>query len=249
MKLTVHNTTGKNSTITVSDQLFGQPENKVLLSQVVRIYLSRLRQGTSKAQTRADVTRTTKKWFKQKGTGNARHGSRKSNIFVGGGAAHAPDGRSNWNLKISKVVKNKSLVIALSAQAEHTVVCSDIEKLDGKASSGARLLKAIAPDSHKILVVADQIDDRVLRSLRNLEQVVITRATRLNTLEVFYADTIVFTKKALDILQTRLGIENKLTAETEPAQPVEVSKKVAIKKTATAKTATKKTKPKSKKVI
>ncbi len=217
MKLTVHNTTGKNSTMTVSDEVFGQPENKPLLSQVVRIYLSRLRQGTSKVKTRAEVTRTTKKWFKQKGTGNARHGSRKPNIFVGGGVAHGPNGTANWNLKLSQAVKQKALITALSAQAKQCVVCSDIEKLDGKASSGARLLKAIAPDSHRILVVADQIDDRALRSLQNLENVVVTRAQRLNTLEVFYADTLVFTKKALEALEARLGVTTVSGVKETPA--------------------------------
>ncbi len=204
MKLTVHNTTGKNSTMTVSDSIFAQKPNEQLIAQAVRVYLSNQRQGTSKVKTRSEVIRSKKKWFKQKGTGNARHGSRNPNIFVGGGVAHGPSGKENWSLKLTKNLKKKALVSVLSKQVEHVVVCSDIEKLDGKTSSGSRLLKAISPKANKILVVVDAHDEKVSRSLNNIPYVLVTKASRLTALEIAMADSIIFTKKAIESLEEKL---------------------------------------------
>jgi large subunit ribosomal protein L4 len=92
MKLNVFGNTGKNTELEVSNEVFGQKPVASLLAQAVRVYLSNQRQGTSKVKTRADINRTKKKWYKQKGTGGARHGARTPSIFVGGAVAHGPTG-------------------------------------------------------------------------------------------------------------------------------------------------------------
>src|SRR5260221_12210434 len=105
MKLTVASTVGQTSTLTVSDAVFGAPVNNGVIAQAVRVYLSNQRQGTSKVKTRGEISRTKKKWFKQKGTGNARHGARTPSLFVGGGVAHGPSGIQNYTLKMPGTMK------------------------------------------------------------------------------------------------------------------------------------------------
>ena len=85
MKMALLTPTGVTGTTNVSDKLFGADVKLVLLAQAARVYLSNSRQSTSKVKTRSEINRTKKKWYRQKGTGGARHGARTANIFVGGG--------------------------------------------------------------------------------------------------------------------------------------------------------------------
>lgn len=238
MKLKVVSTIGQNSTLTVSDSVFAAKVNPILIAQAVRVYLSNQRQGTSKVKTRSEINRTKKKWFKQKGTGNARHGARTPNIFVGGGIAHGPTGLQNFILKMPAMMRRAALASALSAQAEKIVVSDDINQLDGKTTSAQKMLKKMLPDANHILVVLPQATPLVVRSLRNLETVFITSADRLNTYEVAYADSIVLTKETVKILEARLGgtkaVKKEVAAE-KPAIKTEIAKvekpKTAPKKT------------------
>jgi large subunit ribosomal protein L4 len=91
MQLPVIDSTSKNEKMRVNDILFSDQSVDALLAQAIKVYQSNLRQGTSYTKTRSEVKRTKKKWYKQKGTGNARHGSRNPNIFVGGGVSHGPE--------------------------------------------------------------------------------------------------------------------------------------------------------------
>lgn len=239
MKLQVINTIGKNTTLTVKDEMFGQPINEQLLAQAVHVYQANQHIGISKVKTRGEIARTKKKWFRQKGTGNARHGARSANIFVGGGIAHGPKGLKNKTLSLSSKMRKKALIIALSAQAKHIIVCDDIEKLDGKTASGDKLLKAITPEAKRVLVILSEAQDRVLRSLRNIERVLSVQANQVNVLDVVLADSVVITKKALEQLESRL------LAKKEPDKKAKEtkteSKKTAPKKPA-AKTTQKSTK-------
>ncbi len=88
MKLPLLTPTGVTGTISVSEALFKAEVNPILLAQVVRVYLANSRQATSKVKTRSEINRTKKKWYRQKGTGGARHGARTANIFVGRGVSH-----------------------------------------------------------------------------------------------------------------------------------------------------------------
>ena len=169
MKLTVVSTIGQNSTLTVSDSVFGAKISTTMIAQAVRVYLANQRQGSSKTQTRSEVSRTKKKWFKQKGTGNARHGARTPSLFVGGGVAHGPTGHENWSLKLSASQRKSALSSALSAQVAHIVVSDDINQLDGKTVSAQKMLTKMMPEAKHILVVLPKADARVVRSLRNLE--------------------------------------------------------------------------------
>lgn len=248
MKLTKINLTGASSSLTANDSVFGATVNMSLLSQAVRVYLSNKRQGTSYTKTRGEVNRTKRKWYKQKGTGNARHGARSANIFVGGGTAHGPKGNTDWTLKLTAVLKKKAMISALSAQAAKIVVCEDIMNLSGKTKDAVALLAKVAPKSEKILVVINKSEENVLKSLRNLETVLVVSATRVNTLEIVLADTIVMTPEAVKALEERVLGEIKAEETKEVKVKVEkapvvkkapVAKKAVAKKVATKKAAAK----------
>jgi large subunit ribosomal protein L4 len=259
MKLQVSSTIGQNSTLTVNDAVFGVKPNQALIAQAVRVYLSNQRQGTSKVLTRAEVARTKKKWFKQKGTGNARHGARTPNIFVGGGVAHGPTGEQNWNLKMATTMRRSALISALSAQVPVIIVSEDLNQLDGKTSSAQRLLRKMMPDANRLLVVLADNSPKVLRSMNNLEKTVVTQASRLTTYEVAAADGIVMTKEAVKVLEDRLtktAKAKKVASATKAESKTEVVKtetkaatKPAAKKAAAPKAkAVKEKKPTDKKV-
>lgn len=246
MKLTVASTVGQNSTLTVSDSVFDAKVSQTLIAQAVRVYLSNKRQGSAKVLTRGEVNRTKKKWFKQKGTGNARHGARTPSLFVGGGVAHGPTGMQNWNLKMSTTMRRRALSSVLSAQVKNITVCEDLSQLDGKSVSAHKLLQKMLPEAQHILIVLAKTNDMVMRSLRNLPYVYVTTADLLTTYEVAYADAVVMTKDAVKMIELRLtkGDKNEVASvsaeKTEKAEKVE--KPVAMKKV-TAKAVKKEVKP------
>ncbi|MDQ3008507.1 MAG: 50S ribosomal protein L4 [bacterium] len=232
-------TTTKTSTQAVNDQLFGAPVNKVLLAQAIRVYLSCARQGTSKVKTRAEVARRKQKWFKQKGTGNARHGARTPNIFVGGGISHGPDGTQNWLLSLSPVMKRGALISALSAQAEKSALINDITAT--KTKDMVELLKS---DEKKavILVVIAAAESANIRALKNIKNVTVASAERISALEVVQANKILYTESAITALENRLLGEKKVvTPKSKVAKVVKpkVTKSVVEKPLAKAKPAKK----------
>lgn len=207
MKLKLLSLTEKPSTITVSDDLFGAPLNPNLIAQAVHVYRSNQRQGGAKAKTRSEVRMTTKKWFRQKGTGNARHGAQSAPIFVGGGVAHGPTGQENWKRSLTPVQARKALVSSLSALAadKKIAVVSDLEELEGKTKPAATFVAAVREKvSQKILVVIDEPRDNIIRALRNIANVTVTSARRLNTLEALSANRVVIMKPAITALENRL---------------------------------------------
>ncbi|HCC84337.1 MAG TPA: 50S ribosomal protein L4 [Candidatus Pacebacteria bacterium] len=204
MKLHSITATGEKTTLTAQDAVFAAPANSTLLAQAVRVFLANGRQATAKVKTRAEVARTRKKWYKQKGTGNARHGARTPSLFVGGGVAHGPNGTQNWSLTLSRSLKLKALSQALTLQAQNIVVCDSIEKLDGKTATAVKVLKKIVPDGGKILVVMAESNERLLRGLQNLANVWPVSATRVNVLQVAGATKIVMTSHSVKKLEARI---------------------------------------------
>ena len=207
MNLTTYTKTGNKSAtpLKVSDAIFNVEVNKILLAQGIRVYLANQRQGTSKVKTRSNVNRTTKKWLKQKGTGRARHGSRNAPIFVGGGISHGPTGLANWKLKLTKRSKAQSIVTALSAQKENIVVCDGFNGLSNSTKQAVELIAKMADKKEKVLVILTAPKPEVIKSLRNLQKVLVTRVERLNIYEVALADKIIITSDAVKQLEEKLA--------------------------------------------
>jgi len=204
MKIKSITPTNKLSTITVSDEIFGSKTNDQLLSQAIRVYLSNKRQGTSKVKTRGEVTGSRRKIWKQKGTGNARHGAKSAPIFVGGGVAHGPTGLENWTLKLSKHMKKKALIIALSLQSENIFVTDNLADFDGKTKTAAKLLKDLNIFGKRVLLATDGNNELIRRAFGNIQKVNVMEGSLVNALDVASSDAIIFSKDAVKSLEKRL---------------------------------------------
>jgi large subunit ribosomal protein L4 len=211
MQLTVIDSTSKNEKVRVSDTLFAHNTSDLLLAQAIRVYLSNLRQGTAHTKTRSEINRTKKKWYKQKGTGNARHGARTPSIFVGGGVAFGPRGIENWTKTLTSKSKLLALRVALDAQKKNLFLSKNLSSLTGKTKEATALLAGLEGADSKILVVLTKSSELARRSLRNLENVLVMTADRINALHVAMADKIVVEFTALKVLEDRLAKIKKTT--------------------------------------
>lgn len=241
MELTKLTPTGKNSTVTVSDSIFGVKSSPVLLSQAVRVYLSNQRQGSAQAQTRGEVSRTKKKMYRQKGTGGARHGAQSAPIFVGGGAAHGPTGDQNWSRSFSQKQKTLALRQALSLQSERVMVSDMLLELSNKTKHGAEFLKAVAKDKSNVLLVFELSQKSVPRVFGNISIARLQTPERLTTYDVLRSDAIIFTTVALQKLQERLTpVEDVANKQATGTSPIELTKPVELAKPTSQKSSAKK---------
>ena len=241
MNLQMISLSGKISQLEVSDVLFAGPVNSTLIAQAVRVYLANQRVAKAKTKTRAEVSYTKAKWFRQKGTGRARHGAQTPNIFVGGGVSHGPTGKENYKLRLSKQMRTVAIKSALCARVEQTMVLEGSEALTGKTKELNAFLKILSPSNERTLIVVAEPSQELLRSAKNIQRAMVTQASRLNVYELMLAEKVLFTKDALTALEGRL-LNSVTVEEDEIASVVEENKvkKVAIKKSTAASKATKK---------
>ena len=183
--------------------VFGVTPNRDVMHQVVVAHLAGRRSATAHTKTRAEVRGGGRKPWRQKGLGRARHGSIRSPIWVGGGVAHGPSDR-NYVQKTPKKMRALALRGALSARASEGAV-KVIGRFDWevpKTRQAAALLREIGADG-KALVVVDRSEEVAARSFRNLPQVILGRSGLLNTYDVLWAGTVIFSGLALE--QTSTG--------------------------------------------
>lgn len=187
--------------------IFGEKVNKSLLAQAMRVYLTNRAAHFSHTKTRSEVVGTTKKMYKQKGTGRARHGAATAPIFVGGGIALGPKFRKTV-LDLPKKMRAKALISALSDKALQSEILgvSNLEKASGKTKEMAKFLEKIAKKS--VLVVAEEKREKAFRALKNLKGVSFLPAVQVNAYEVIKHQSLVLTKDALERLEKRLLKKN-----------------------------------------
>lgn len=216
MKLKAFNTKGvKQVDWTPSVADLGKP-NDTLLAQAIRIYQVNSHQGGSKVKTRGEVVGSTRKIYRQKGTGNARHGARYAPIFVGGGIAHGPKGIRAKNLILPKKMRRQALKSALAHKfADQSIVgLSGVDKLDGKTSSVTSLFAKIAGHpKNKTLIITHDHNVPLYRSISNLQKIELKNDTLVNALDLVRADFIVITKPALTSLLARATNSKELTTK------------------------------------
>ncbi len=186
--------------------LFAQPVHRQALYEAVRCYLANQRQGTHDTQTRAEVAYSTRKLYRQKGTGRARAGSAKSPTRVGGGTVFGPHPRA-YGYQLPKQVKRLALTSALSdrAAAARVHVVEDFTLEAPRTAEMARLLGALPLGGPHTLVVLPRDADLLWRSLRNLKNVRVLRSHELNAYTILWADDLVFTQAALGGAQEVFG--------------------------------------------
>lgn len=248
------------------ENLFGVTASASLLALAVNVYLSNQRQATRKAQSRSEVNRTTAKIWRQKGTGRARHGSRRAHIFVGGGVAHGPKANANFAKTLPKKMRRKALLGALSLRAKNNelVVINNLERIENKTKAFSQLLTKVVnyPETRKVLIILPDVFEGIINASSNLKGVAITQAKRLNTHEILHANTILLAKEAIAVLdQAYAGAKAemevvhteispvKATTSTKKSSTAVASKpvKAAAKKVAAPKKTTKAAKPAAKK--
>lgn len=192
LTIDVFDTKGKiTGKISLPKEIFGAKINNQLLAQAVRVYLANQRKGTVSTKTRGEVSGSTRKIWKQKGTGRARHSSRKAPIFVGGGIAFGPKPR-DFKIKMSKKMKRLALFSALSTKLKNKEikVITGLEKLTPKTKAMVEVINNLELDEKKrsILMVLSGKSrgefENINRAGRNIEGMRIVNANTLNTYEV-----------------------------------------------------------------
>ena len=184
--------------VTLPGDLFDANANVSLMHQVVVAQLAAARQGTHATKTRAQVSGTGAKPYRQKGTGRARQGSLRAPQFAGGGISHGPQPR-NYEQKTPKKMKAAALRGALSDRAREDRVHVVSAFVEGDAPSTKAAIKVLdaVTAAKRVLVVLDRDDVLNWVSLRNVPRVHLIEAGQLNTYDVLCADEVVFTETAL----------------------------------------------------
>ena len=188
-------------TVSLNAEVFGIDPNDHAIYLDVKQYLANQRQGTHKTKDRTEIHRSTRKLFRQKGTGGARHGSLKSGIYVGGARIHGPKPR-DYSFKLNKKLKRLARLSALSYKAKNQaiVVVEDFEMSAPKTSEFVAMLKALKVTG-RTLFVTPELQKNVVLSGRNIEGNTIMRAIDLNTYQVMKAHSLILTEKSISKIE------------------------------------------------
>ena len=192
----------KVSKIDLSDDIFGTPVKKSVLHDVVRMQLAKRRSGTAKVKGRSEIVGSTKKLYRQKGTGNARAGDVKSPLRRGGGVIFGPSQRS-YSYNIPKKVKLKALKMALSSKLEagELLIIDDLKLDKVKTKEFVQVLKDF--NLKKVLIVFDQDDRNVVLSARNIPNVKVIKPAGLNVYDILKYDSLLLMESAVKSIEGR----------------------------------------------
>jgi large subunit ribosomal protein L4 len=199
----------KDGTVSLPKEVFAVKINKPLMAQAVRIYLANQRQGNAKTKTRGEIDLTKAKWFRQKGTGRARHGAQSAPIFVGGGVAHGPKLR-DYSLKMPQKMKKAALFSSLSLKASEgeIKVISGLTKIEPKTKNMSALIIKINDDkkskTKNLLVISAKPSEipNVYKAGRNIKNLEILSVNLLNTYEVLKYKNLLIMKESIGLLSS-----------------------------------------------
>ena len=197
---------GKGGSIELPDDIFGIEEIRGdILQRVVTWQLAKRRAGTHKIQVRNEVSRTGKKMYKQKGTGGARHGSRRAPQFVGGSRAHGPVVRSHA-IDLPKKVRAMALRHALSSKVKAgTLVVVDAMTLDSPKTAGLRERFGKMGLKNALIIGGAEVDNNFKLAARNIPNVDVLPSVGLNVYDVLRRDTLVLTRAAVEAIEARFA--------------------------------------------
>ncbi|MBA4016753.1 MAG: 50S ribosomal protein L4 [Pirellula sp.] len=178
--------------------------NKQLLHDVVVMYQSNQRVGTAKSKSRAEVAGSTKKMYRQKGTGNARAGGRRSPVRRGGGHAFAKRPR-DWYFRLPKKAVQLATRMALASKiiSEQIVVIDELKFAAPKTKEMNGILKALKIDGMSLLLATAGYDKTVYLSARNIDRVSVSPVADLNALEILMPKRLLVTREALDAIKQK----------------------------------------------
>jgi len=178
--------------------------NKQLLHDVVVMYQANMRQGTFRTKSRAEVAGTTKKMYRQKGTGNARAGSRRSPVRRGGGHTFAKRPRDfSYRLPRKALQLATRMALAAKIQDNEVVLIDDLKFASPKTKDMVAILKALGLSGNSLLVATSGVDTNVYMSARNIEGVEVSPTSGLNALNLLKPNRVLMTKASLDAVRAR----------------------------------------------
>lgn len=204
MELTVTTLAGEAAgSITVSDEIFGLAPRQDLIQRYVIWQLAKRRAGTHDVKNRAEITRTGKKMYKQKGTGSARHGSARVNLFRGGGRSFGPTPRSHA-IDLPKKVRALALRHALSAKARDggIIVLDAVAAKDAKTKALREQLEKLGIHS-ALFVDGAEIDNNFRLAARNIPDIDVLPVQGVNVYDILRRSKLVLTKAAVEALEAR----------------------------------------------
>ncbi len=187
----------KVSSVDLADSIFGIEPNAAVMHMMVVSYLANQRQGTQSALTRSEVSGGGRKPWRQKGTGRARQGSTRAPQWYHGGVVFAPKPR-DYRFSVNKKVKRLAMKSAFSSKAEASeiIVIDKIALDEIKTASMAAMLSAVGSE-RKALIVLPEVDEKVIKSARNIPGVKTAQVNELNVYDILNADKLIIAKDAL----------------------------------------------------
>lgn len=208
MEVKVFDIKGKatSKTVSLSDAVFGIEPNDHAIYLDVKQHLANRRQGTHKAKERAEISGSTRKIKKQKGTGGARAGSIKSGTRVGGGRIFGPRPR-NYHFKLNVKLKRlaRKSAFAYKAKTDSIVVLEDPKFENAKTKDFKALISALKLENDKVLMIIGEETDNVYLSSRNLGKVKVVTANSVNTYDVLNAKKVVLATSSIEVIEKILN--------------------------------------------
>ena len=208
MKVAVLNIKGEKTgrEVTLDKKIFGITPNEHAVYLNVKNFLAKQRQGTAKTKERSEITGSTKKLKKQKGTGTARAGSIKSPIFRGGGTIFGPKPR-NYGFKLNKKIKRLASKSVLSERSKEKAikVLEDINFETPKTKDFLGILKSLSVVDKKSLFLVNEGNKNAYLSSRNLKKANVTTIAEVNTYDLINAENIIFCESTLNQLKERFN--------------------------------------------
>ena len=209
MQATVVDINGKQvNTIDLPTDIFEVEVNVGLMHQAYVRQMANARQGNSKTRTRSEIRMTGAKWYRQKGTGRARHGAKSAPIFVGGGIAHGPRPRK-YTKDMPKKMRRKAIRCALSAllRDDQLIFVDSLAEGTSKTKEMRQTLTQLAGDGNSALVLLAEGNEAVERAIRNLPNARYLRANYLNIRDLLQYDKVIVPMDALDVIKGIWGTE------------------------------------------
>ncbi len=196
---------GKAGSIDLNDAIFGLEPRADILHRVVRYQLAKRQAGTHAVKTRSDSTYSTKKIYRQKGTGGARHGARSAPIFRGGGVYKGPVSRSHAH-DLTKKFRALGLKHALSAKAGagELIVIESAELENGKTKELAAAMKKLGW-TKALVIDGAAVNEGFARAARNIDGIDVLPSMGANVYDILKSNTLVLTKAAVEALEARLS--------------------------------------------
>lgn len=192
------------STTNYDLSLFNFEVKPSLIAQAIHVYQENSHRGVSKTKTRGEINTTKHKVYKQKGTGNARHGAKSSPIYVGGGVPFGPTGLGSAPKSLNQKMKVKALLGILSLyQKENRLSIADLSEIKDASTKSA--LKSLGQDKAAFVFFTEP--EKTLKSISNLENITLYSARRLNVFTVASSPKIILTPSAYEHLITRLKLK------------------------------------------